>query len=285
MSRESKAVDIRKQLVQLSKTVTELSINELRIILAIERIIARLEDSNDLRDHLIFKGGFVMLKVLASERFTRDLDALCRGINKADAEKLIASALHSELDDGFWFGDIKVENLEAQGEYGALRFDSAFQIGDPPKEKIKFTKLSRVHFDIGFGDKVMGDLTPVRLKSLFPNGEALSWKVYPIEFIFSEKLETLVKRESANSRSKDVYDMTIIFRACKNKEKLVKAIQSTFKTRGTAMPASFSEFAEALNVRQLKSSWGSVQLSTALSFENCWAIFVEQLQGLDAIFK
>ena len=285
MSRESKAVELRKQLVQLSKTVNELSINELRIILAIERVIARLENYRELREHLVFKGGFVMLKVLGSDRFTRDLDPLCRGIDKADAEELITRALNSELDDGFWFGDIKIENLEAQGEYGALRFDCAFQIGDPPKETTRFTKLSRVHFDIGFGDKVLGILKPVRLKSLFENGEVLSWKVYPVEFILSEKLETLIKRESANSRSKDVYDLTLLFEACKNVENLVKAIQATFESRATEMPKSFRQFAENLNVRQLKSSWGSVQLTTAISFENCWTILLGQLQELDSLLK
>jgi len=36
-----------------------------------------------------------------------------------------------DLNDGMWFGDIQVSDLEDQGRYGAYRFDCAFQIGEP----------------------------------------------------------------------------------------------------------------------------------------------------------
>lgn len=37
-----------------------LTANQLRIVIAIERAVARLENDPKLRDHLIFKGGFVL---------------------------------------------------------------------------------------------------------------------------------------------------------------------------------------------------------------------------------
>ncbi len=284
MSREQKAVEIRKQLLKFSLSLDSLTINELRIVLAIERVVARLENFADLRGHLVFKGGFVLLKVLESDRFTRDLDALCKGIDKNDAQDLIREALLTDLDDGFWFGEIRVQNLEEQGKYGALRFDCAYFLGDPPKEKLKLAKLSRVHFDVGFGDKVIGKHSPIKSPALLPKGESLSWKVYPLESIYSEKLETLVQRGDANSRAKDIYDMTMIFDACKDTEKLSKAILETFKTRSTEIPESFSDFAANLNLRQLKSSWGSVQLSVEdATFESFWELLLTQLRKLDRI--
>ncbi len=99
MSREPKAVEIRKQLIKFYQSANSLTINELRIVLAIERVVARLEYSAELRSHLVFKGGFVLLKVLESDRFTRDLDALCKGIDKNDAQDLIKEALLTDLDD------------------------------------------------------------------------------------------------------------------------------------------------------------------------------------------
>ena len=192
-------------------------------------------------------------------------------------------ALLTDLDDGFWFGEIRVQNLEEQGEYGALRFDCAYFLGDPPKEKLKLAKLSRVHFDVGFGDKVIGKLSPIKSPALLPKGEPLSWKVYPLESIYSEKLETLVQRGDANSRAKDIYDMTMIFDACKDTEKLSKAILATFKIRSTELPGSFSEFAANLNLRQLKSSWG-VQLSEEdATFESFWELLLTQFKKLDRI--
>ena len=62
--------------------------------------------------------------------------------------------MKTDLFDGLWFGDIEVEDLKDQGRYGGYRFKCAFQIGDPPKEKAKIKKLSRIHIDVGFGDAV-----------------------------------------------------------------------------------------------------------------------------------
>ena len=55
---------------------SQLKLSQIRIIVAIERAVARLEAIPRLRDHLLFKGGFVLLKTIESARFTRDLDAL-----------------------------------------------------------------------------------------------------------------------------------------------------------------------------------------------------------------
>jgi hypothetical protein len=68
-----RANEIRAALVDLSKKSPSFSINELRIILALERIVARLIAHKFLEKHLVFKGGFVLLKTLGSTRFTRDL--------------------------------------------------------------------------------------------------------------------------------------------------------------------------------------------------------------------
>lgn len=285
MSREKQALKIKNQLSTLAQKNKPLNVNELRIILSLERIVARLENCKNLKNKLIFKGGFVLLKVLQSDRFTRDLDALCRGITKEEAQKFILDALEVDLNDGFWYGEIRVDQLDKQGEYGALRFDCAFQIGDPPNEKSKFSKLSRIHFDIGFGDKVLGKLTPIFSPSLLPDSEPLSWKVYPLEFIYSEKLETLVKRGSQNSRAKDIYDMTILFIKCANRKDLLQAIELTFKTRETILPESFLDFTKNLNLRHLKGSWISVQLADPdASFEDSWTLLLKQFFELDKLF-
>ncbi len=73
MSERSKEV-----LHALAKRAKEsaLSINELRVVLALERVVARIEAHKVLREKLIFKGGFVLLKTFDNQRFTRDLDAL-----------------------------------------------------------------------------------------------------------------------------------------------------------------------------------------------------------------
>lgn len=275
---------IKKKLLELSRISANLSINELRVILALERIAARITNHSKLKDHLIFKGGFVMLKAYESDRFTRDIDALGVGLDKKSFSGFILEALKVDLDDGLWFGNIRVEDLEAQGEYGALRFNSAFQIGFPDFNKVD--KLSRIHFDIGFGDQISKDKLSVRTKSVLSEQiTALEWKIYPPEYILSEKLQTLVSRKSANSRAKDIYDLTHLFKMCDDNSKILEAIKSTFENRNTKLPASFSKFVKSLDLTLLKSSWKSVRLQADLDFETVWSQLNAQLSILDKLIN
>jgi hypothetical protein len=121
VSREQKAKQIRSAILRLVSGGSGLFVNEIRIVLALERIVARLASDPKLDSHLVYKGGFVLLKTLASHRFTRDLDALGLSLNKADIEALVPASLLLDLDDGFWFGDVQMETIDTQGEYGALR--------------------------------------------------------------------------------------------------------------------------------------------------------------------
>lgn len=283
MNREEKARKIRTQLTQIASGKDSWSINELRIVLGLERIVARLIHHKELEKHLVYKGGFVLMKALGSDRFTRDLDALGVGISKDEVAKLVPLALETDIQDGFWFGDVQIKPLDEQGEYGALRFDCAFQIGDPQMDKL--SKLSRLHFDVGFGDTIPKQLATTSTDSLLTDESPISWKVYPPEFIFSEKLQTLVSRASANSRGKDVYDLTLLYEKCENKKALNEAVIATFQTRGTEIPESFHDFAKGLNLRQIEASWRSVRIAQELDFEIVWKRALSMLKKFDESFK
>lgn len=283
MSREAKAQKIRAQLTKIAGTKDSWSVNELRIILGLERIVARLIQDKELEKYLVYKGGFVLMKALGSDRFTRDLDALGVGIDKEDVVKLVPRALSADIQDGFWFGDVQVKSLDDQGEYGALRFDCAFQIGEPQNDKIG--KLSRIHFDVGFGDTIPSKLKSTHSESLIDGEEPISWKVYPSEFIFSEKLQTLIQRASSNSRGKDVYDLALLFDKCEDKKSLSEAVKATFKTRETELPEAFHEFAKGLNLRQIEASWRSVRIAQELDFETVWKRTLAMLKKFDEGFK
>lgn len=283
MSREEKARKIRTQLTQMANTKDAWSINELRIVLGLERIVARLIHHKELEKHLVYKGGFVLMKAHGSDRFTRDLDALGVGIEKEKVEKLVPLALDADIQDGFWFGDVQIKPLDEQGEYGALRFDCAFQIGDPKTDKL--SKLSRLHFDVGFGDTIPTELANTSAESLLKGESPISWKVYPPEFIFSEKLQTLVERASSNSRGKDLYDLALLFDKCENKKSLNEAVKATFKTRETDIPESFHDFAKGLNLKQIEASWRSVRIAQELDFETVWKRTLAMLKKFDEGFK
>ena len=102
MSQEEKFKLVLRKLAELAKE-SPLSINELRVALALERLVARLTVHMELSKKLIFKGGFVLLRAYKTQRFTRDLDALADKILKEDLLELVEEALSQDLNDGLYY--------------------------------------------------------------------------------------------------------------------------------------------------------------------------------------
>ncbi len=284
MTRNSQARLITNEIKKLIASEPNGNFNEMRLVVAMERAVARLSAHLFLSKHLVFKGGFVLLKTTNTNRFTRDVDALAYEISKDDVPVLVQEALAMDLVDGFWFGDFQIEEIPDQGEYGGLRFNCAFQLGDPPLDSVKIKKLSRLHIDIGIGDKLYSDPIKLKMNAIIPTKEFVSWLVYPLESIFAEKLQTLFHRGSANSRAKDVYDLIFIFPKCQDPDRLRGAIQLTFKNRNTSVPRSFLEEVKELNLTLFNIAWPSVQLSTPPQpFSKVWKEFLHVCAALDQL--
>lgn len=282
MSRQARARAVTEALKKISKNQPGHSFNELRVVVALERAVARLERHPRLKSHLIFKGGFVLLKTIETQRFTRDVDALAFEISKQDVPQHVLDALSQDLDDGVWFGDVQVKDLVDQGAYGGIRFDCAYQLGEPPHEVEKIKKLSRVHIDVGFGDELTEPPRKDEMSSILSIFDPISWKVYPFETILAEKLETVLSRASANSRAKDIYDLVLLFSRCSNASQVWNSIKATFDARGTAIPSSFFEAAKQIDLRQLRVSWPGLQLGEQELFDKYWLMLLGRLKDLDS---
>jgi len=96
------------QAMKVAVQESQLTLNEIRVVVALERAVARITETDTLLKHLVFKGGFVLMKNFESPRFTRDVDALALGISKEKTKLLVCKALQTGTDDGLWFGDIKI---------------------------------------------------------------------------------------------------------------------------------------------------------------------------------
>ena len=213
-----------------------------------------------------------------------NLDALAADMPKNKLFSYVKEALSFDLDDGRYYGAPDLEDLIDQGQYGGYRIKVPFQIGPLPEEAHKRNKLSRVHLDIGFGDVILGKAKRCKLTPALHGEKAVSWKIYQIESIYAEKLETLVSRSSGNSRAKDLFDLVILFEEIKNRTRLSSAIRKTFTNRKTELPVSFSEFFKALDFTILERAWGSVQLSGGeMTLKTCKRRLGVALRGIDEI--
>jgi predicted nucleotidyltransferase component of viral defense system len=171
--------------------------------LTLERFLVRLAHSK-YREHFVLKGGILLSKYIEIGRETTDLDFLARKLSNeiAGLKDIFEEIANIDLKDGFVFQEIKVSELRHP------------HMGYPGAEVSMMAYFGKTRFkvaiDIGFGDIVDPveyaiPLTAYSKGVLFESNVKLP--CYPKEFIFAEKLETIIYRGSFNSRMKDFHDL------------------------------------------------------------------------------
>lgn len=248
--------NIKNTQQSIYKRLSNISINnktpfqELLTDFLIERMLARIVSNKNLQELLVFKGGYVSVKIYNSDRYTKDLDTILEQGNLNNTVKIIKKTITSDIGDGVWFVFDNQIDLETQNEYGGIRLNFRAGIGGVLKN-IKKAKL--INIDIGYGDPITPSPIKAKIKTILEEKE-LSWLVYPIETTVAEKLHALSSRQSFNSRSKDIYDLYLLLPKC-NKKTLDQAIKATFKYRNEKIPNSFSNLLLTLDTKILEAGW------------------------------
>nr|WP_176454879.1 nucleotidyl transferase AbiEii/AbiGii toxin family protein [Criblamydia sequanensis]CDR35362.1 conserved hypothetical protein [Criblamydia sequanensis CRIB-18] len=209
--------------------------------LTLERFLVRLAQSQ-YREYFVLKGAILLSKYIELGRETNDLDFLARRLSNEIGElKNIFDEIASiDLKDGFTFQEIKVSELAHP------------HMGYPGAEVTMIAYFGRTRFkvaiDIGFGDIVESIEYSIPLITsskgvLFESSVILS--CYPKEFIFAEKLETIVHRGSFNSRMKDFHDLYSMISSSQLPSfyNLEGIIRSVFEHRETllALPITYEK--------------------------------------------
>lgn len=171
--------------------------------LILERFLARLYQST-YKSNFILKGGTLLARYIPIGRETKDLDFLVERLENT-IEFFNAAFDHIcsiHLEDGFVFEKVKVGQLmHPHMNYTGIEVLLLAKMGDPQ---------THIQIDIGFGDIVEAIDYPFELTKTI-KGPLFESKIevrsYPKEFIFAEKLETIVYRGSGNTRMKDFHDL------------------------------------------------------------------------------
>lgn len=221
---------LKARIKEISKK-TGKSFHEVWKLLVLERFLVRLGKS-PYSSKLIFKGGLLLSYYIDILRETIDVDLLARKLNseKDNIIKIINEITTVVVDDGFELTFEDIQDLDHEHmNYPGLRVKLSAKFGN---------MKDRFQIDIGVGDTV----EPVKIdwplfehKDLPLFSDELSLMVYPVETIFSEKLETVISRGGLNSRMKDFHDLYLL---CKSEEivsseSLSQNIKSTFRNRST----------------------------------------------------
>lgn len=193
-----------------------------------DAFLKRLSRSNYI-DNFVFKGGFLLSTSLGINlRSTMDIDFLLR---KMDLERdnivsIMKEVSTIDVGDRVSFEYKGIEEIRQEDEYGGYCVTLIGKL-----ENIKET----INVDIATGDPITPSAIDYRYKCLFDD-ESLSFKAYNFETILAEKLQTILYRGIANSRSKDFYDLYIIHKLRWNDidtKLLIEAFNNTCKYRET----------------------------------------------------
>lgn len=199
----------------------------------IERFLVRLCRS-PYHTHFILKGGALLAKLVNLGRETRDIDFAIEQLSNEIRvlQKVFDEIVQIDIGDGFYFANPKVDPLE--------HFHMQYQGAQVTIESLFGKSRFPLCIDLGFGDVVSAAERSLSLISSAKNPlfePSVALRCYPLEFIFAEKLETVVHRGSSNSRMKDFHDLFTIIQTenALNGRDLENAIRAVFSHRGTPL--------------------------------------------------
>lgn len=132
-------------------------------------------------------------------RTTMDIDVNITGMDfeRSTIEEMINKIITVKIDDDVTFEIDKNIPIKEDNEYDGYRF----------KLIAKLSNL-RIPFgiDISTGDLITPRAIEYNYKTILEN-DNINLYTYNYETIIAEKLETILKRNTANSRMKDYYDL------------------------------------------------------------------------------
>ena len=179
------------------------------------------------QDNFILKGGLLLSAMFGIDnRMTKDMDATITGIDvsKDKMLKVLNEILSINLKDGVKFDVVDITDIREDDEYGGNKYHI---VG-----KLQSLKVN-LEIDISTGDKV----APRELKYKYPlifEERTIIISSYNIETILAEKIETVLKRGSFNSRMKDFYDIYYFLTKLRKEidiNILKEAVDNTFSKR------------------------------------------------------
>ena len=275
MSKRDKAKSISKKLSNMARK-NNIPYRNIMMSFYLERLLVRIIANKYLKDHLVFKGGYVGLRVYNSQRYTIDLDAVIIKKTLKTILKKVTLEVESDLNDCTWFKFQENQSLLTQGEHEGIRQVYKTGLGEPPKDT---SRCDVVHFDIGVDDPIVSKPIEAKTSSIL-EGETLSWKVYPIESIIAEKIHAFISRNGDSSRSKDIFDLAF-FLPKADKQLLKKAIGICFKNRNTNLPESIHKTMLSFDFQLAEKGWikATSSLVEKITFNDCITTILHEIKS------
>lgn len=243
---------------------TGLTFNAIQTHYFLESILEKIADSDE-NENFIFKGGFLLANVIGiRQRSTVDIDFLIRrfSLTEENIEQRFKRILQTGKDNGITYEIQKIEEIHKEDEYGGFRIKILCRL-----ENIRQV----IPLDIATGDPITPNEISYEYKSIFSD-KVFEICAYNIETMLAEKIQTVFQRGVFNSRSKDFYDIYVLYHLKKEEidfGSLKKACQNTFKHRNTDfnIDSILGVLQNLKDEQDLKTRWKSYQKRFAYAEE------------------
>lgn len=244
-----------------------------------DRFLERLS-KRKYRDNFVLKGGFYLSTLFGVEnRATMDIDTAFRNasFDEETIIKMINEIVSIKIDDNAKLSYLGIAPIRDEDEYGGFRVTIQVEYE---------TMKQSLHIDIATGDPI----TPkeIRYKYLpLLSDYYVDLYAYNMETILAEKIETMLNRLELNGRTRDFYDIYLIYKKewqNINIDHFRKAIDKTF-TKREYKGNPFEGLDIIRNSEILKERWNKYQrnfsYAEGIEFEdimNCLEIMIEQFE-------
>ena len=247
----------------------------------LERLLERISISK-YQQNFILKGGFLIAAMVGLDtRATMDMDATIKGlpVNEQTIQEIFENICKIKLEDDVTFSFRSIEEIREGDVYNGYRV--SLSANYPPM-------AVPLKLDITTGDKITPREIAYRFKLLLED-RSISVLAYNLETIIAEKLETVISRGDQNTRSRDYYDIYILFKLQYSNVKpdvLKAALSATTERRGSSVV--IKEYRNIMdtvkNSQIMQKQWKNYQkdfeYATDISFEDACNVIVELMDKL-----
>ena len=215
-----------------------------------ERFLERVALS-PYRNNFILKGGMLVAAVVGLEtRATMDIDTTVKSLplTMENVRRVVEDVIQTDVPDSVSFTITKVSDIMEGHDYPGIRFMLEASL-DKMKQVIKV--------DISTGDIITPGAVEYSYKLMFEERSISIW-TYNLETLLGEKLETIMARETANTRMRDFYDIHILMSQKTVDYKLLKSafLATSEKRVTTALVSRFDAILDAVRTdKAMQSQW------------------------------
>ena len=167
-----------------------------------ERFLERISLS-PYREKFILKGGMLISSMVGVDyRSTMDMDTTVRNmpLSADHMEKIVQDIIRVPIEDGITFGIKKITEIMEEEEYGGIRLHL---------EAVLDTMKIPLKLDVSTGDIITPKEITYQYWLMFEE-RTIPVLAYNLETVLAEKLETVLRRGTANTRLRDFYDLFLL---------------------------------------------------------------------------